>query len=714
MTDQRSFHRLDGDESSIILKSEHGGLPEILYWGRKLPTKINYETLDSMTARPVPHGHLDQDIPLSLYPEANRGFMGQTGISCHRQGLHFMQQFELVETSKKDNEWTFTCEDQTAEIGLEIKISLEAKSNILAASATLLNKGSQKLDLESFSAPSLKVPSHFTEALTLHGRWGQEFQSQRKDLSLGNALVIENRRGRTSHENFPGLIIGEKNFNEEQGQVLGIHLAWSGNYKIHAEKLLNGSSHVLAGELFLPGEMRLAPKESYTSPTVYCTIANGLEEMSHRFHSYARSHILPDNTRQARPVAINSWEAIYFDHDMTKMKAMIDAAASAGVERFVLDDGWFKGRRDDSSGLGDWTVDSDVYPEGLGELIGYAQEKGMDFGLWFEPEMVNPNSDLYRTHPDWILHPKDQTVLEERNQLVLNLAHPDAFAYIESAMTKILEDYPIAYVKWDMNRTLVSPAGADSCAGAHKQVQASYQLMANLRERFPKLEIESCSSGGGRIDFGVLKYSSRVWPSDNNDPVSRVASHRGFSLFFPPEIMASHVGAEKAHLTGRSTDIHYRAMTALQGVPGFETNLAEASPEDLELYKNYIRIYKENRTWMNEARVVRDYIADSDCHIFSLVSKDQKNALTWVQSIGSTCTPFSNILKCRGLSKELKYRCKVASFNKDELSFPMKKLPPFWQHLDEQLVDGFILQEAGFMLPTLPPQSSLLISFSGD
>ena len=708
------YFRLDSQKRSIVLRSHKKGIPEIIYWADLLAPDVNLETLDLLVARAIPHGHPDQDIPVSVFPEASRGFTGPPAISFHRDGKGSVHQFTLESVDEGDDSLSFHCSDTRAGLELRLEFAYSRDTEVMSTRSILKNIAEEAIDILSLTAPSIALSSPFTQVLNLHGRWGHEYQEDRSPLGLGRSIQVENRRGRTSHESFPGMVLLGEGANELSGNVLGAHLAWSGNYRIHGERLLNGLSLLQAVELFLPGEMTLSSGDSLESPWLYLSLAEGLREMSQQFHSFARKSILPASTRKERPVLANSWEALYFDHDIEKLKKIIDCAEDVGVERFVLDDGWFKGRRNDSVGLGDWQVDEDVYPEGLSVLSNYVVKKGMSFGLWFEPEMVNPNSELFRQHPDWILHHEDYPKLEERQQLVLDLTRPEAFTYMDSSMKKLLTEYPISYIKWDMNRCLHNPVAKDGRLGVHKQVKAVYALMASLLADFPDLEIESCSSGGGRIDYGILKYCSRVWASDNNDPVSRCGIHRGYSYFFPPEIMGSHVGDEKAHLTGRKSDIHFRSMTTLQGVPGFELDLSKQSQEDLNIYKTYMDLYKDHRSWLNEATLIRDHASYGDYLIYALISQDKKNSLWWVQNTTYKSPATGSQLKFSGLDESIDYQVSLESGKLSTLSFPMKRVPPFWELMGEVKVSGSLLKKQGICIPCLPPQSGVLLSLKGE
>lgn len=708
MTSFHDYLRLDGKGTTFILVSENNAIPEILYWGEKLSDKLNYETLARLGQQPITFSSLDVKVPISILPEANRGYMGHPGLQAHKDGYAFNHRFIKDKFKKTGKGFALYFKDEKAELELVIHIEIDVATDMLKTHNVLINKSELDLQLDWLACPTLTTAPHLVELTTLYGRWGNEFQQQTQTIPHGSAVTIENRRGRTSHEHFPGLILGEKSSGEYQGQVIGVHLAWSSNYKLIVERLDNGKLYIQAGVLFAPGEMRLKSGESYRTPDLYCTFAASKMHLSHRFHEHVRNNILPRSDETRPPILCNSWEAVYFNHDIVQLKELIDRAHEVGVERLVLDDGWFLGRRSDQAGLGDWRVDLAVYPQGLHALIDYAKDKKMDFGLWFEPEMINQDSELYRDHPDWVLHDKSYPLETERNQLVLNLSHEPAFQYIFKQISQILKDYPIAYIKWDMNRTLVTPIDQDGRPAAYRQARSVYRLMNKLRQDHPKLQIETCSSGGGRVDFEVLKYCSRVWTSDNNDPLSRLTIQEGFSLFFPPEIMGCHIGDRKAHLTSCFSNIHYRSMIALQGQLGFETNLAKAAENDLTILKKYVAIYKTSRQWISQAKIYRSKCSGREASVYACVSEDARHSLWWIMTKHDNDTRTSSHFRPVGLEKNWIYRVRLASANHDELNSNLKRPMSILKDFIE--IDGYSLMQMGINLPTLKPQSGLMLS----
>ncbi|MFM5906211.1 MAG: alpha-galactosidase, partial [Novosphingobium sp.] len=382
------------------------------------------------------------------------------------------------------------------------------------------------------------------------------------------------------------------------GLVLSLQLAWSGDSRIAIERDDEGFWTLSAGAVPAAGEIVLQPGESWAAPQAIVAISTrGTNGAMAQQHAAVRAKIgWPEGAMRARPVHANSWEACYFDHDEDRIVALAEACAAVGIERFVLDDGWFRGRNDDSAGLGDWTADPAKYPHGLKPLADRVVAMGMEFGLWVEPEMVNPDSDLYRVHPDWALALPDRARPTARNQLVLDLRRGDVRDYLFAAIDALLRELPVSYLKWDHNRDHAPAGGA-------AQVQGAYALFARLRAAHPAVEIESCSGGGGRSDAGILAHTHRFWASDNLDAVSRTAIQRGFLAFLPPEVMGSHIGASPAHATGRAQSLAFRAAIAMPGHFGIELDPRRLGADDLSELSEWIAFHKHWRGLLHQGRV---------------------------------------------------------------------------------------------------------------
>ena len=488
------------------------------------------------------------------------------------------------------------------------------------------------------------LPSRVGEVLDFTGRQTAERIPQRH--RLGDGLWLrEGRRGHTGHDAATMVIAGLPGFGFGAGEAYGVHVAWSGN-TVHRvervpsglgmaeteagprERMQPGVTTIGGGELLLPGEIALAQGESYATPWVYLAASlGGLDDLAAQFHGYLRAQ--PAHPRAPRPVNLNVWEAVYFRHDLDKLTALADAAADLGAERFVLDDGWFQGRRDDRAGLGDWWVDEEVWPGGLHRLIDHVRARGLQFGLWIEPEMVNPDSELFRAHPDWILSAGHRRPPLQRHQLVLDLTRPPVREYLRDRISALLSEYEIAYIKWDCNRDIID-AGSGARLGApaaHEQAQAVYQLLDELRARHPQVEWESCAAGGGRIDVAMLEHVQRVWTSDMTDALARQSIQRWTGQLVPPEYLGAHVAAPFSHQTGRYMPMSLRGATALFGHFGIEADITRTSPEDLAELADWIRLYKRHRGLIHSGRMVRLDTPDDTAWMYGVVATDASTAL---------------------------------------------------------------------------------------
>ena len=473
----------------------------------------------------------------------------------------------------------------------------------------LVTTGTDALTID-WMAPAA-LPMAHDEVLLFDGRWAKEFQTVRQRLATG-LLVKENRTGRTSHHAPPFAVVGSPGFGEHTGETVGLHLAWSGNHRLLVERLRDGRIQAQAGELFLPGEMVLAPGEAYETPTLYAarSWAPARTASPDRFHPFVRDRILAGRLKdKPRPVNFNSWEAVYFRHDLEELKALADRAAEVGAERFVLDDGWFLGRNDDTTSLGDRRADAGNTPMVLGPLIDHVRGLGLEFGLWVEPEMANADSGLLRAHPDWTLHAEGRVQPLGRGQYVLDLTRPEVADNIFAQLDALLAAHPIGSLKWDMNRDLTHAASAGRPA-VHAQTLAVYALIDRVRAAHPGVEIESCAPGGGRADYEILKRTDRIWTSDCNDPIERQTIQRGFSIFFPPEVMGSHVAATVNCWTGRRTSLDLRALTALFGHMGIEADVRDFSQAERARLADAIALYKRFRPLLHGGRTLRLDLAD--------------------------------------------------------------------------------------------------------
>ncbi|MFT6958133.1 MAG: alpha-galactosidase [Halieaceae bacterium] len=700
----KDFYVLRSTNCSLVLDCTRNA-PVILYWGARLSSATSSEMLALLTTRQEAPASAEREAPLALSPEFGAGFMGNAGIQIHRQGRQWgvYSQITAVEQGS-DNQLLITSACDATRIRICHQLTLDVTSDVLTATTEISNTDDETLWVERCDAPCIPLPMHYDKILGFEGRWANEFQTQHVDRFMG-AYLRENRSGRTSHDAFPGVIIHTGQTNEGTGGAFGLHLGWSGNHRICIEEESGGRAYAQLGELFYPGELSLEKGESYCSPVLYgARSQDGFSGLSRCFHNYVRGHLTESRMNgKLKPVHFNTWEAMYFDLSTKKLCALADEAAAVGVERFVLDDGWFKKRNSDAAGLGDWFVDKEVFPNGLGPLITHVNDRGMEFGLWVEPEMVNPDSDLYRQHPDWVLGAASAPNLMVRNQLVLDLTRPEVQEYLYSCIDALVSEYSITYLKWDMNRNLDQPGGAGGRAVTHYQTLAFYGLLERLRKSHPSLEIESCASGGGRADFGVLAHTDRVWTSDSNDALDRLGIQKGFSFFFPPEFMGAHIGPYECHVTGRCISMATRAGVAMFGNMGIEANLLEMSDEEKSELKVAVALHKKHRKLIHGSNLVRLDLHEYESG-FGIVAPDQGEALFSYALLSGIPNSAPGRLRFRGLEIDARYEVNVIwpiapkSYSKSILDV-----------INGAIVSGDALMQMGMQLPIMQPQNLLII-----
>lgn len=656
---------------------------------------------------PVAHATLDAPAPIGVLTENGTGFLGRPGLVGSRpDGSAWAPIFTTVANEIDSDRARFELIDETAELELVIAVEI-TESETVSATLELTNTGTTDYTLVRLSA-SIPMPVHATELVSFTGRWCKEFQPRRHDFEA--LSVIENRRGRTSHDQLPAIFAGSVGFGEHHGDVWGIQLAWSGNYEIAAERLADGRRHVQAGELLSPGEVVLAPGASYRTPAVVVASSQaGITPASQQFHRHVRAQ---NPLRGDRKVILNTWEAVYFNHDLATLRSLADAGAAVGVERFVLDDGWFGGRRDDTKGLGDWWVSDEVWPDGLHPIVDHVVALGMEFGLWVEPEMVNPDSDLYRKNPHWTLTTAGYQPVLGRQQLVLDCGRSDVREYLFERIDALLNEYAISYLKWDMNRDLVQGSNHRSVddagrAGTHGHVRGVYDLLDRIRAAHPSVEIESCASGGGRVDLEMLRHTDRVWTSDCNDALERQAIQRGFTMLFPPEVMGAHIGPHRAHTTHRVQQLGFRTATALFGSLGIEWNLLDADEDGRTQVAAAIALYKRLRPLLHSGNVMRFDHDDPAALVHGVIAGDRTHAvMAYVQMLPSiTTAPLP--MRFGGLDPDRRYRIERIDDlgSADEFG---RKRPP-WMNLERFELSGAQLMRSGLQPPILHPESVLLI-----
>ena len=698
---------LSSGETSLIMSCAPGQRPRIEYWGEALEGPAN-DAVERLGTRQHAPGSASEEVAALLLNEMGSGVLGPPGFAAHRSGRDWASVFTVTAVEQaSDNALQIICRDENTGIKATHKLHLHADSGILSIDTEIENTGDSDLSIDWCAASVLPVDQRMRRILGFTGRWAGEFQIEEVPIFTGS-YVRENKSGRTSHDSFPGLIVAGKGAGEHAGDCYGFHLGWSGNTRLRVDRLSDGRIFFQAGEYFFPGEQVLQQGERYSAPSLYAGhSASGLNALSQKFQKHVRNHVLDGRiSRKPRPVHYNTWEAVYFDHDTDKLKALANAAADVGAERFILDDGWFGGRRSDSAGLGDWRVSKDVYPDGLSPLIEHVNGLGMEFGLWFEPEMVNPDSDLYRQHSDWILQADGVPQIASRNQFVLDLTRSDVFEHLFASLSSILSQHNIAYIKWDMNRDIHHP-GSSGSPVASAQTRAVYALMDRVRGAFPALEIESCSSGGARADYGVLQRTDRIWTSDSNDALDRQLIQRGASRFFPLEISGAHVGPAKCHITGRRLSMSLRVATAFFGHMGMELDLVEEDPKDLAKLKAGIALHKKHRALLHSGDFYR-LETPAYANAVGVVSGDKTEALfSWCNLAGHKETLPARMY-FTGLDPAKNYCLRIIWPDPVRSASRPSVIEALDLRDDGAMISGAALMKAGLQTPLMYPETCVL------
>ncbi|MFJ4481475.1 alpha-galactosidase [Streptomyces longwoodensis] len=547
--------------------------------------------------------------------------------------------------------------------GLAVTLHYRMRGDVVERWATLANDGATPLELLRADSATWTLPHREDWRLSqLHGRWAAESRLVRSPLTYGEK-VIGSRRGHTGHQHLPWVAL-DTDATEESGEVYGCALGWSGSWRIAVAQLPDARVQITGGAGHdESGLLRLAPGESFTTPVfagLWTDAGHG--GASRAWHAYQRAYVVPDADRD-RPVLFNSWEATTFDISEEQQLALARRAAAMGVELFVVDDGWFGARTSDRAGLGDWTPNPDRFPSGLTPLADRVHELGMRFGIWVEPEMVNPDSDLYRAHPDWVQYQPGRRRTELRNQLVLNLAREDVQEYLWQRLDALLSGAPIDYVKWDFNRCFTD-AGWPGDPYPQRlwvdHVHALYALLDRLRAAHPHVAFESCSGGGGRIDLGILSRTDQVWTSDNTDPLDRLAIQHGFSQLHPARVMAAWVtDSPNTQLNGRVSSLRFRFVSAMAGVLGVGGDLTGWSEEELAEAAGWVALYKEIRPVVQHGDLYRlrpPGLAQGGPSAVQYVRGDETVVLAWLEAQGYG-EPVPAV-RLRGLDPSASYECR--------------------------------------------------------
>jgi alpha-galactosidase len=678
--------RLDGGDISYVFGINDQGEVQAIYWGKHLPATERF------SAAKAAAGVASFDAPVNTTPQEYTGWGGALYIEpdlkiTFPDGNRDLV-LKYVSNKVTDNEIDLLMKDISREVYVTLQYQVDTKSGILRRSADIENRTKLPFTIEDVAAGTWNLPRGTDYRLHyVTGRWAGEWNLQQQPIH-GGKTVLESRRGTTGAQNNPWFMIDHaSSSDQEQGDVWFGALAWSGSWKIAIEQNAVQDIRVTGGPNSFDFGYHLKSGEHFQTPYFYGGYSDhGLGGASRLLHHFEIDTILPHAPApKLRPVLYNSWEATTFNVDEAGQLALAEKAASLGVERFVMDDGWFGQRKTDHAGLGDWYVNPQKFPRGLKPLIDKVHALKMDFGIWVEPEMVNPDSDLYRKHPDWVLNFTGRPRTEGRNQLVLNLARPEVHDYVLQWLDKLLTENDISFIKWDYNRNWAEPGWPAVSVEQQKNVYIDftrnfYDILAQLRKKHPNVEIESCSGGGGRVDLGVMALTDEVWTSDNTDAYDRLLLQDGFTYAYTPGVMMAWVTDSPTWVNQRTLSLEYRFLSSMQGSLGIGANLNHWTPEDFATAKKMVDAYKSIRETVQRGSLYRLMSPrDGEQSVTESVSQDGKQAVTFAFLHSSTQNyPFPRIY-LRGLDENATYSLSPIT-GKVTSDTPASASGAYWMH----------------------------------
>ncbi|MBM7539874.1 alpha-galactosidase [Amphibacillus cookii] len=687
--DQKVFHLQSNKVSYIFNVLENDQLGH-LYFGKRLIDRDDFSQLFYVEETPntcfVPEksNHFSLDLIKQEYPSYGTTDFREPAHQITQQNGSRITDFKYVDhiifkgkrklaglpaTYVEDNHEATTVEvrlfDQ--ELGTELTLSytIFEETAVIARSAHYHNKGDQTLQLNRVMSGSFDLNGHQFDLIHLSGSWARERHIKRRRLTAGIQSVASTR-GTSSAQHNPFIALSRPETTEHHGEVFGLNLVYSGNFLAQVEVDHYDKARVMIGIHPFDFNWQLKPGEPFQTPEVVMVYsAQGFNGMSQAYHRLYRNRLARGQWRdRLRPVLINNWEGTYFDFTEAKIIEMAKAAKQCGVELFVLDDGWFGKRDDDTTSLGDWSVDRRKLPHGIGGLAQSIHDLGMKFGLWFEPEMVSPISELYQAHPDWVIQVPNRVKSHGRHQYVLDFSRDDVVDHLYQVMADVLSEASIDYVKWDMNRYMTEIGSLQLPADQqqelpHRYILGVYRLYERLIESFPNVLFESCASGGARFDPGILYYAPQAWTSDNTDAVERLFIQHGTSMVYPLSMIGAHVSAVPNHQTGRITRLEMRAAVAYFGMLGYELDITTLTDQEKQQIANQIHFYKENQTLIQTgqfSRLMSPFIEDGNQVSWQILSEDKSELLVGYYQILSRPNPALRRVQLVGLDPEACYR----------------------------------------------------------
>lgn len=696
--------------TSYILRVLESGHLGHLYWGRKLNNyNIEYvhkrKDLGSFLATTdnIIDFHLEatpQEYPSYgatdlRSPAIELQFLDGSTVSDFRYESHkiFKGKNKIkglpavyIEDENEADTLEIVLRDSLKDIKILLIYSVFGDFDVITRSAKILNSSKENVILNRALSMNVDFNHSKFDLIQLSGSWGRERQIIRREVNRGTQSV-ESRRGSSSHAQNPFISLVGKDTNDHNGEAYGFSLVYSGNFLANTEVDMHGNTRVQLGINPFNFSWLLEPGEEFNTPEAVLVYSdNGLNGMSSIYHNIYGKRLCRGTYRdKERPILINNWEATYFDFNEKIIKDIAREASKLGIELFVLDDGWFGERNDDTSSLGDWYVNEEKIKGGLNKLATEINDMGIKFGLWFEPEMVSPNSKLYKEHPDWCIHIEGRTRSQARKQLILDFSRDEVCDEVIKRVSDILSSAPISYVKWDMNRNMTevgSPAwpAERQKEVAHRYMLGLYRVLEAITSKFENVLFESCSGGGGRFDPGILYYMPQTWTSDNTDAIERLKIQFGTSLVYPPISMGCHVSASPNHQVERSTPINTRAVVAMAGNYGYELNITNLSDEEKSEVRNQIKLYKEIRNTVQFGDFYRIQSPFEDNHVaWMVMSKDKKEIIVSYVRINAEVNTLQRPLKLKYLDENARY--KIIESNKiyggDELMYIGLEVPDF-------------------------------------
>ncbi len=685
-----TFH-LQGRNISYIMAVDSFGNLIHIHYGRKLHDKdydktntkyVNWAaydenniTLENTQQEYPSYGHTDLRNPAYTVKNVDGNSISQLKYKDYTIKENYIPEIEgmpsLFIGNKSAQTLEITLEDKISGVEVVLSYSVFDDYDVILRNTRIHNISDSTIEIDSAYSANLDIAKGNYDLIYFSGGWGREREFCRSEIQQGAKIDISNARGGSGHTLNPFIMVSEHNADEDKGNVYGFSLIYSGNHSSMIECDQYGNIRVQQGINPFMFKWTLEKGESFVTPQcVMCYSENGIGGLSRELNDVYRTNLCRSKwADKDRPILINNWEATYFDFDEDKLLSIAKRAKEAGVELFVLDDGWFGTRNDDFSGLGDWTVNYDKLPSGIDGLAKKINDIGLKFGLWFEPEMVNPDSDLYRAHPDWAISVPNRISSLSRNQLILDLSRDDVCDYIITAVSDVLKSANIEYVKWDMNRPMTDmPYEGYN----HKYTLGFYKIMDAITGAFPNILFEGCSGGGGRFDAGVLAYIPQIWTSDNSDAAARLKIQYATSMGYPVSAISAHVTAVPNHQNGRITSLKMRADTAYAGVFGYELDITKMSDTELAEIKKQVETDKKLRTLMRTGdfyRILSPY--ETNYCSWEMVSKDKKEVFFYSAKIFSVANSHNIRMKLKGLDAEAKYMDTVTGevYGGDELMY---------------------------------------------